>query len=617
VVAPPGSGKTEILVQRIVHLLTTSSGATFRVLALTFTNKAAESLRSRVLQSVVGEEWRLFAGTIHAFCLELLQTYGDPVGVTTSTSIIENEDDRAEALQRGLEDSGYAAEPIDPTVLRRVLDDIDRLKWNLVPPEAAPVQPLPGLNLNLQQAYTAYESALESYGSIDFSGMLFKAHTLLSQDPWIVDHYRSIYKHVLVDEAQDLNFAQYELIKLLWLGSTANVIFVGDRNQAIYRFAGASPKYLEGFKRDFRAQEVALTSNFRSAISVVEAANELSKHITHGSRQVRPMASETGAAGSVEAWEFMTEEAEAAGVANWISNLLVAGLSPDSLHDEEDPSLQAEDICILARTRYALSHVGRALETRGVRYVMRSGELGLFDSRAGQVMHLCLRVLANARDVPSTRRLIRMLNLAEDAEEPDDIAEVLAQLSRSSPLPNAAGEALQRLANGSPLQAAIQSIATAEYPLDGDVPPAEVDLWSSDRDELTLQWRNYSVRAGDTPKTLQAFLRFLSYSQRVSLDDPGVRVLTVHAAKGLEFRAVALVGMNDGMFPYYLSLNDPEELDDERRNAYVAISRAARALRLTRPRLRQTRYGLRQDTPSRFVGEMGLQFVPYEDDIPF
>src|SRR5207245_2769117 len=116
---------------------TTSPGATFRVLALTFTNKAAESLRSRVLQSVVGDEWRLFAGTIHAFCLELLQTYGEPVGITASTSIIENEGDRAEALQRGLEDSGYAAEPTDPTVLRRVLGDIDRLKWNLVPPEAS------------------------------------------------------------------------------------------------------------------------------------------------------------------------------------------------------------------------------------------------------------------------------------------------------------------------------------------------------------------------------------------------------------------------------------------------------------------------------------------------
>jgi len=617
VVAPPGSGKTEILVQRIIHLLTSSPGKTFRVLALTFTNKAAESLRARVAPSIVGEEWRLFSGTIHAFCLELLQTYGESVGVTASTTIIDSEDDRADALQRGLEDSGYATEPIDASALRRMLGEIDRLKWNLVPPETAPQRVLSGTNITLQQAYVAYEGTLESYGALDFPGMLFKAHALLTQEPWVADHYRSIYKHVLVDEAQDLNFAQYELVKRLWLGGTANIIFVGDRNQAIYRFAGASPKYLDLFRTDFGAHEVALTSNFRSAVSIVEAANSLSQHITHGSRQVRPMSSEAGAVGSVEAWEFPTEDDEAIGVADWISTLLSSGLPPSWLHAEEERRMQPEDVCILARTRYALSRMGVALETRGIRHVMRSGELGLFDSQAGQLVNVCLRVLANRRDVPSARRLARMMGLSEDGDSPQEVRDLIVELSRRTSLPADAVDAIQRIAAGSAFQPQLQRLIGSEYPERDDIPIEEVDLWASDREELALQWRNYAIRAGEAEKSLPAFLRFLSYSQRVSLEDPGVRVLTVHAAKGLEFRAVALVGMNDGMFPYYLSLNDSEELDDERRNAYVAISRAARALRLTRPRFRQTRYGPRRDVPSRFVQEMNLTFEARGTNVPF
>ena len=171
--------------------------------------------------------------------------------------------------------------------------------------------------VTLGQAYAAFDDLLQAYGAIDFPGMLFKANTLLAQGPWVINHYQSIYRYVLVDEAQDLNFAQYELLKRLLSVPSPNVMLVGDRNQAIYRFAGASPKYLDAFVRDFRANEVALTTNFRSAVTIVEAANSLSAHITHGTRQLRPMQSDAGAPGSVAAWEFSNEADEAAGVAGW------------------------------------------------------------------------------------------------------------------------------------------------------------------------------------------------------------------------------------------------------------------------------------------------------------
>ena len=618
VVAPPGSGKTEVLVQRVIHLVRSSPGGTFRILALTFTNKAAESLRARVLQAAAGEEWRLFAGTFHAFCLELLQAYGEVLGVTPTTSIMENDDDRIEALRRAIDDSGFVVERVSSEALKSVLQEIDKMKWTLVPPEAASSREVAGLGFSLQQAYSAYEEILQSYGAIDFSGMLFKSNALLAQEPWVLDHYRSIYKHVLVDEAQDLNFAQYELVKRLVSSENPNVILVGDRNQAIYRFAGASPKYLDAFVREFGADEVALTSNFRSANAIVEAANNLSVHITHGTRQLRPMLSEARAAGSVMAWDYPSEKAEAAGVSDWIANLLKNGLSREWIHQDEDPRVNAEDISILARTRYALSNFGSQLEERGVRYVMRTGERGLFDSQAGQAIYLGFKIAANGRDVPSLRRLARILRGVDAASDDGyGITDALRYIATSPILPSGSGEALVRLARGQSVESSIAALLSADFEGESEVAAEEAELWLADRGELSLQWRKYLMRSGDTSRTIQAFLRFLSYSQRVSLEDPGVRVLTVHAAKGLEFRAVALVGMNDGMFPYYLSLGDPEELDDERRNAYVAVSRSARALRLTRSRTRQTRYGPRQDKPSRFVEEMGLRFSHQPGDVPF
>jgi DNA helicase-2/ATP-dependent DNA helicase PcrA len=609
VVAPPGSGKTEVLVQRVIHLLRSSPGETFRILALTFTNKAAESLRARVLQAAGGEEWRVFAGTFHAFCLELLQTYGEPVGVTAQTTIMESDDDRIDVLQKALDDSGYDVEGMTLETWRRVLTEIDRLKWTLVPADAAPDRVVSGTTITLRAAYSAYEELLQSYGAIDFSGMLLRANTLLAQEPWVVEHYQSIYRYVVVDEAQDLNFAQYELLKRLLAVPKPNVMFVGDRNQAIYRFAGASPKFLDAFVRDFGADEVALTTNFRSAQAIVEAANKLSSHIVHGTRQLRPMLSEAGAEGSVGAWEYPSEKDEAAGVAGWVTQLLKEGLATEWLHQDEDSHVSPEDICILGRTRYALGNIAPTLEQAGVQYVMRTGERGLFDSQAGQLLYLALRIVANERDVPSLRRLGKMLAPGDGADDIEfDSSEIVRHLRTSPKLPSGVAEVLSGLASGRAVEASIPSILSTDFEPASPVAQEEAELWLADREELARQWHNYLMKIQEPVRTVQAFLRFLSYSQRVSLDDPGVRVLTVHAAKGLEFRAVVLVGMNDGMFPYYLSLSDPEELDDERRNAYVAISRSARVLRLTRARSRQTRYGLRQEQPSRFVAEMGLTF---------
>lgn len=607
VIAPPGSGKTEVLVRRIGRLLAESAAATFRILALTFTNHAAEDLRTRVGAEVAGEEPRLFAGTFHHFCLEVLRNHGRPVGVTPDVTIYSGPAERLEVLEQALLQEGYQPGNIGltGTVGRAILTRLDELRAQSVQPSPESDEEFAALGLPVALVYAAYDRALDRFGGLDFPAMLTRAVRLLTDDEWARKHYQRLYRYVLVDEAQDMTPVQYELLRAVCRPGLGNVFVVADRNQSIYAFNSAAPeRLLPLFRQEYGATELQLDSNFRSAEAIISAANQLSAHFRDPGRAAS-MVQHGTASGHIELVAYPNEAAEAVATADWLAGLIEDGLDPRWL-EGEDSALRLEDVAILSRTRYGLDALITTLGERGVPHLLRTGEAGLFDSTTGQRVQDALRVLANPRDIPTQRRL-----LAEVASEHPpsydtqlDIGSLLGHLAGI--LPDPAVHALRRRSeNALDDGALIAAIEAVDLPETDDA--GERDRWQTDKALLARCWRRYLHQTPPRAATLAGLLGLMARLQRATVDEPGVRLLTVHAAKGLEFRAVAIVNFAEGSFPHYRSTS-PAEIEEERRNAYVAITRAARVLRLSYPLSRNIpKRGPQRQRPSRFLKEMGLE----------
>jgi DNA helicase-2/ATP-dependent DNA helicase PcrA len=609
VTAPPGSGKTQVLTQRIVRLLTESRGQNFRILALTFTTKAAEGMRARI-EAEAGDEWRrVTTATFHSFCLDVLQHYGEHIGVTGDLTIYENEDDRIEALARGLTDEGIVVGRTDEDVkaLRQLLQQIGRLKRDLVPPSAVQAEPDDQLMARVDVAYAAYDRTLRLFNAVDFDDLLGLAYRLFTEAPRVARHYRRLYRYILVDEAQDTSRAQYEVLRALCGSEQRNVMMVADADQYIYRFAGASDEFLNRFLVDFEAQSHRLSLNFRCAETVVSIANALILH----NRAELFMQSEANARGLVTAASYEDEDAEACGVVDLVQELLTQGLCREWLHPTEATEVQANEVCVLGRNRYLLTSVIEELARRDVPCRFSTTEPELFESCLFQTTYYALRVLLNPRDLLSRRNLLAVCGLVNGAgtdlfgESPPIMFSALRKMN--SNLSQLLGLFAEASSEARPLDQLITEIqkaarTTSEAQTDETVRALEL----ADLKSFQERWKTYRQRVDESERALHGFLGELSLSSR-TVEGPGVHVLTVHAAKGLEYRAVVLVGMNEGSFPDFRSLRSPEDLAEERRNAYVAVTRASRRLHLTRPRFRRMPWGdIKAQMQSRFLTEMKI-----------
>ena len=342
-------------------------------------------------------------------------------------------------------------------------------------------------------------------------------------------------------------------------------------------------------------------------MAVVDVANRLIGHSPRALENVQRMHSAVGAPGKVLARRFSDEEAEAKGVLDWAAHLIKDGLEPAWLLDVEKGAVSPEEICILARSRYAVRAVINELEHREVAYQFRTSGRDSFDSDPYRVLHCGMRLFANPRDLPSKRRLGRLLDVtgaALDAMEREDLCDLMRRVEDSRlrgmvKVGRVLVEAVSR-------EWSLDDLVEHVLELDPDVDENQVEPWESDRDFFERAWNRYRGRVSADRRTLSDFLGQLSIERRDSLSGSGIRVLTVHAAKGLEFPAVALIGMNEGTFPDFRSLETEENVDDERRNAYVAVTRAERVLWLSRPATRSTQYGPKKQSPSRFLQEMGV-----------
>lgn len=593
VVAGPGSGKTRVLTERVRRLLTTVPGH-FRVLALTFTNKAANEMRERL--SDLGEaRQRAFIGTMHSFCLEMLTERGKPVGVEGMPHVFEQHKDRKEILlEAALQDPLLAEElgSIDDAKARnKRLDDwlqgISRIKAHPVSCE------WPEDDLD-RRVLEAYDAGLRACGAYDFDDLLLLAYRLLSGYPKIADFYRRLYKFVCVDEAQDLNEAQYAVLTALCGDSFRNVMMVGDPKQSIYGFNTSSPDFMWRFRDEFGADEIELTENFRSSQAVVGVARSLEpNYLVEAQLPIK---------GQVSVVVGNDEEDEARAIVAEIERLVAEG------HEDVEGGVTHSDCAILGRTRFALMAVEAELKEKGVPYYKRLTANHENESEEMEDFMLSLRVLANAKDRLHLAALAKRWKIVEPANgAAAEALSIIKGMSSASSVPRAqaVADALAAVAGRTQRLDLMPGLDSLRSYAD-TLPEEGRRAIYEDAAVFSQEWDQY-LRSDGSSRTIGGFMSSKALGATQQAAREGVALLTVHSSKGLEFEVVFVAGMAEGVFPDYRALNKSKEMAEEARNAFVAVTRSKRLLYLTYPRVRMMPWGdTRRQMPSRYLTAAGI-----------
>lgn len=591
VVAGPGSGKTRVLTERVRSLLTNVPGH-FRVLALTFTNKAADEMRDRL--SDLGENrQRAFIGTLHSFCLEMLAERGKLVGVEGEPHIFEQHKDRKEILLEAIRQ-----DPVLDEEIGGIADSKDRNKrvdnW-LQMISRIKAHPITCAVLNDefdQRVLDAYDAGLRACGAYDFDDLLLLGYRLLTNNPKLADFYRRLYRFVCVDEAQDLNEAQYALLCALCGDSYKNVMMVGDPKQSIYGFNTSSPEYMEKFRLEFAADLIELTENFRSSQAVVSVARSIDpNYLVDAQLPIR---------GSARVFVGDDEAHEARLIVDELELLFAQG------HPDVEGGMEPSKCAVLGRTRFALLEVEKELRRRNILFYKRLTANHENESDLVDEFQLALRVVANSRDRLHLAALATKWKTKPPQAAGDAMAALLS-MSQSSPLwrAKAVTDAVASVAKNTArldLMPAFQLMREHADSLDENERRAIYE----DTTVFQQEWDQY-LRSDGPSRTLSGFMssKALGATQKAHRD--GVALLTVHSSKGLEFDAVFVAGMAEGTFPDYRAVGHTREMEEESRNAFVAVTRSKRLLYLTYPRVKLMPWGdYRAQQASRFVSKSGI-----------
>ncbi|MDI1460347.1 DNA helicase PcrA [Catellatospora sp. KI3] len=623
IVAGAGSGKTRVLTQRIAYLLAARDVHPGEILAITFTNKAAGELRERVAHQVGNRARMMWVSTFHSACLRILRTEHEHAGLKSSFSIYDADDSRRlmQLVSRELD--------LDPKRYppRSLAAQVSNLKNELIDPEAfvasGPAQRV------LAEAYTLYQQRLQQAHALDFDDIIMRTVHLLQAKPEVAEKYRRRFKHVLVDEYQDTNHAQYMLVKEL-VGDTGELCVVGDADQSIYAFRGATIRNILEFERDYpQATTILLEQNYRSTQTILSAANAVIDR--NADRKPKRLWSDQGAGERITGYVADNEHAEADWVAREIDRLCDANAA------------RPGDVAVFYRTN-AQSRVFEDIFIRlGLPYKVVGG-VRFYERKEVRDALAYLRAIANEDDTVSMRRVLNTpkRGLGDRAEA---VVEALAARERVS-----FGAALRRAAEAPGIATrAVNSINDFLAMLDEarelsrEAPPeavlelilsrsgllAELEASLDPQDEgrvenlqeLVSVAREYAERtaAADETPTLAGFLEqvaLVADADQVPSDDPDhqgvVTMMTLHTAKGLEFPVVFLTGLEDGVFPHLRSLGEVKELEEERRLAYVGITRARHRLYLSRAVTRSA-WGQPQYNPaSRFLEELPPELLDWK-----
>lgn len=596
VIAGPGSGKTRVITERVRRLLTEVPGH-FRVLALTFTNKAANEMKDRL--SDLGEaRERAFIGTLHSFCSGMLAERGQSVGVGELPQIFEQFQDRKQVLLQAALDDPLLSEVLDnigdgKVRNQRVEQWLQMISWVKTHPITCPTLDDP----MDQHILDAYNAGLRASGAYDFDDLLLLAYRLLSEQPKLADFYRRLYSFICIDEAQDLNEAQYAVVTALCGEEFRNVLMVGDPKQAIYGFNSSSPEFMYRFRDDFHAEEIELSENFRSSQAVVDIARALEpNYLIQGQLPIK---------GHAEVLVGQNEADEARRIVDTIKHLMNAG------HEDVEGDITTSSCAILGRTRFALLAIETELKEQGVPYYKRITANHQNESAIMDEFQLGLRILANPKDRLHLSSLVKKWNsdtsVSQFLNSAEEVVAFLGALASNSSERHSEVivRALQSIAlqrNRVNLMTGIQILRTFA---DG-LPEMDRDQIYEDICVLEYEWDQY-LRSDGLKSSLAGFMSrmALGTGQQTALE--GVALLTVHSSKGLEFDVVFIAGMVEGVFPDYRAKGKADTEAEERRNAFVAVTRSKRLLYFSYPQLRKMPWGEEKlQKPSSYLQVTGL-----------
>ena len=594
--AGPGSGKTRVLTERVRRLLADSNDH-FRVLALTFTNKAANEMVER-LDDIPDIRKRAFIGTLHSFCMEVLANRGKRVGVDGLPNIFESFDDRKQVLANAVRTDPHLTALLkragdtkeQQKAISRWLGRISELKNSLV---------FPGMveDSDERMLYEGYDAELRASAALDYDDLLLLTYRLFEERPKIAEFYQRQYKYICIDEAQDLNEAQYRLLTSLCGATFKNVMAVGDPKQAIYVWNGADPKYLDMFVQDFNATRIVLNENFRCSKAVVTAARRLdSSYSVEGQLPVE---------GKVELIVCEDEAAEALAIIKILNTLIADG------HPDVEGEISLGSCAVLGRNRFVFGSLETELKQREMSFYKRvSAAAYQSESKIVEEFELALRLLANPRDrlhrgmlfkawgIPSGERddgiaandvdpLLHVQRLVEKAKHgyANDVWTAIAAMKWTD--------------SDFRFPSALDSIEASTASL----PEEERALVLNDVAEWRKHWDCYVRSESGGGHTVSSFLGQIALGTTQQPKEDGVALLTVHSSKGMEFDVVFLIGMAEGTFPDYRAKGP--SLEEERRSAFVAVTRSKRLLYVLYPKTRVMPWGAQKaQQPSRFIAQM-------------
>ena len=610
VVAGAGSGKTRVLTRRVAHLMATADAAPWEILAITFTNKAANEMRQRVAELVGRRAQRMWVSTFHSACLRILRAHASRLGYRSSFTIYDETDSRR-LIELVVAEHGLDPKRLPPRSVGAV---ISQAKSELVDFETFKATALDEgdpFRRRIGGVYADYQQRLLAANAMDFDDLLMVAVNLFEACPDVLEHYQQRFTHVLVDEFQDTNRAQDELVRLLGRAHR-NVCVVGDADQSIYRWRGAEVRNILEFELAFPdVTVVSLEQNFRSTKTILDAANALIEHNT--TRRPKHLWTEGEAGAPITRYRAEDERDEAA----WVAR--------EALRQHADDQLPYGQVAVFYRTNAQSRVMEEEFAALGIPYRVIGGTR-FYDRREVKDLLAYLRVVANPDDEISARRIV---NVPKRGIGSTSVARLTGwALEHRVPFVAALGQAEDVGLSGKAARGAGQLAALlAELrTLSDRVPPAELVQAVADRtgylEELVAEGTHEAdgrienvgelvdVAAGfeDLAEMLES-VALVTDADEVEDDANTVSLMTLHVAKGLEFSSVFLVGMEDGVFPHLRSLGDPAALEEERRLCYVGVTRARRRLSLSHAWSRTMWGSSSQCIPSRFLSEIPSELI--------
>jgi ATP-dependent DNA helicase UvrD/PcrA len=610
VLAGAGSGKTRVIAHRVAYLLAVEGVHPRNVLAVTFTNKAAEEMRRRVEDLVLplGIRPPLIA-TFHSTCVRILREHASRIGLPAAF-VIYDEDDRLTIVREAMRELNVDERELTPA---SAVHRISHAKNQMISVEEAERLARTPREERIASLYRMYETRLHAAGAVDFDDLLLLAVRLFETSPATLDWYRGLWKYVLVDEYQDTNRAQYRMVSLLTEGHR-NLCVVGDPDQSVYRWRGADLRNILDFEKDFPdCRVVPLEQNYRSTKQILRMAGAVIRNNT--ARRDKRLWTENAEGERAHVYRAWDENEEAAFVARAIRGL-------------RDEGGDYRDVAVFYRTNAQSRVLEDALRRASIPYLIVGG-VRFYERREVKDAVGYLRLLVNPRDDIAFRRAAAApaRGIGKTTLEHLDAAargRGGGLLEACADIPAEIGakarRALEELArfiarlterrDALPLPALIDEVLAASGYRDAlkAERTAEADTRLENLEELIAASEEFVItrEAEGSPATLPAFLDSISLVADTDELDPetaGVTMMTLHSAKGLEFRVVFLTGLEEGVFPHSRSMGEPEEVEEERRLCYVGLTRARTRLFLSYALHRRIQgYGVGE--PSRFLLEI-------------